>query len=96
MKKQKRRPASRRKPVKAPKPQKMRSSVLGPSAGMMPGMELLAADRAMETKMPPAEVAEYRRLCRIEATVADEAEAAFIASAISDIEKRYPISPEEF
>jgi hypothetical protein len=63
---------------------------------MMPGMELLADDRAMEKKMPPEAVAEYRRLCRIEASSADEEEAALAAKAISDIEKTYPISPQEF
>ncbi|MCG7360602.1 hypothetical protein MHZ93_04975 [Roseomonas sp. ACRSG] len=59
-------------------------------------MDLLAADRAMETKMTPEEVAEYRRLCRIEAAAADEQDAALAAKAIYDIEKKYPISPQEF
>ncbi|RKK01979.1 hypothetical protein D6Z83_22165 [Pseudoroseomonas wenyumeiae] len=82
--------------MKAPKPQKLGGSALAPSAGMMPGMDLLAADRAMETKMPPEQVAEYRRLCRIEAAAADEQDAALAAKAIMDIETMYPISPQEF
>jgi hypothetical protein len=63
---------------------------------MMPEMDLLAADRAMQKKMPPEQVAEYRRLCRIEAAAADEQEAALAAKPISDIEKNYPISLQEF
>jgi hypothetical protein len=96
VKKQKSRPAPRRKPVKAPKPQKVGVSASHPFAGMISGIDLLAADRAMEKKMPPEAVAEYRRLCRIEASSADEAEVALAAKAISDIEKTYPISPQEF
>jgi hypothetical protein len=96
VKKQKSRPAPRRKPVKAPKPQKAGVRASSPYAGMMPEMDLLAADCAMEKKMPPEAAAEYRRLRRIEASSADEEEVALAAKAISDIEKTYPISPQEF